>query len=1035
MLSRAPFKVRVLRWGVLGAVVATSVGIALFEGRASYIQAGILTQWARDMAFAVQPGPADDAQFPTNGPYDERLGYTGIPSFVKRLTAKGFAVDHQAAPSERMRVFASSNGYAIYREKNQTGLSVLDQTGQPIFAKSFPRWTYTEFRTVPPLVANTLLFIEDRHLLDERHNRRNPAVAWQRFAGAAVARVPGMSDVVPVRGGASTLATQIEKFRHSPGGRTDDAGEKLKQMLSASLRAYMDGPDTLAARQRILVTYLNATPLGSRPGYGEIIGIADGLAVWFGTDFSEANRVLTSAPKNAAALSRKAEVYKQVLGLLLAQRRPAHYLAGDPTALEMLADHYLGALKNAGHIDPNLYESARAAKLAFSDKAPAPLPVSFTERKAADLVRTELLNALRLPGLYTLDRLDMTVGSTIDRTAQAAVTRVLGRLNERQYVKTLGMVGHNLLSPTADPAKVAYSVVLYERGKDHHALRIHADSLDKPFNLNTGAKLILGSTAKLRTTATYLNIIASLHETHGNAPHAELAALTRTPRDPLTDWSIGYLLGAKDRSLQPMLDAAMQRTYSASPYETFFTGGGQHRFGNFNKDDNGKVPSVAYALRHSINLPFIRLMRDITRHHLAMDREAFDENDPERSRAAYLRRFADREGRAYLHRFYEDYRGLSPKEALEFLAARTRAKPHSLAVIFRSVRPNADIAALDDFLATRVTAPLGRNDVEALYGKYEAGRFSLNDRGYIAGIHPLELWLVSYMRQRPNAGWDELTSASAKERQDVYSWLVKTSRKHRQDVRIRILKEEEAFNRVLKDWRAQGYPFAQIVPSYATAIGSSGDRPDALARLMGIIINDGVDVPMTSIERISFAAATPFETELSYSAPRAPVRVFAPEVARTLKRALKSVVEGGTAIRLNDAFHDVDGSPLEMGGKTGTGDNRFKTFNAAGNVLESRAVDRTATFAFFLGDRFFGTITAYVPGEDADHYGFTSSLALQLLKSIAPSIQELIDTPAASVRMAVHLPGRTPTASVQEVRVDTPLEGVTSGPSGREPAT
>jgi membrane peptidoglycan carboxypeptidase len=974
------------------------------------------------MAFAVQPGPAPDAQFPAAGPFDERLGYTAIPSFVERLTGKGFTVDQQAAPSEQMHAFVAEGGYAIYREKNQAGLKIVDRSGNPIYSKSFPQWIYTDFKTVPRLMADTLLFIEDRQLLDDRFGRRNPAVSWNRFIGAAAARVPGLSEVVPVRGGASTLATQIEKFRHSPGGRTGSAEEKLTQMLTASLRAYMDGPDTTAARQRILVTYLNSTPLGSRAGYGEIIGIADGLAAWFGTDFKEANRVLSETPRTDAARARKAEIYKQVLSLLLAQRRPAFYLGSDHAALESLTNRYLGALKISGVIDPGLYKAARAAKLKFTKTPPAPLPVSFTERKAADLVRTELLNTLRVPGLYSLDRMDLTVQSTIDREAQRDVVRVLDRLDERDYVKSLGMTGENLLG-NSDPSKVAYSVVLYERGEDHHTLRVHADSLNKPFNLNSGGKLILGSTAKLRTTATYLNIIAALHEKYSEMPRKTLAAAAQNDADPLTAWSVDYLLTAKDTSLQAMLDAAMQRTYSASPYETFFTGGGKHTFNNFNKDDNGKVPTLEYALRHSINLPFIRLMRDITRHHLAMDREEFDDSDPARSRAAYLRRFADREGREYLSRFYDDYKDLSPDAALEMLASHTRTKPHSLAVIFRSVRPLASVTEFEDFLRARVNTPLDSKNIQTLYKKYAIDRFSLMDRGYIAGVHPLELWMVSYMQSHPKASWSEYTVASTYQRQEIYGWLFKTNRKHRQDSRIRILKEEEAFKRVLKDWRAQGYPFAQIIPSYATAIGSSGDRPDALARLMGIILNDGFDVPITNVERISFAGATPFETELGYASPKAPVRVFAPEVARTLKRTLASVVEGGTAIRLHNTFHAPDGNALVVGGKTGTGDNRYKTFGAGGTVIESRAVDRTSTFVFFLGERFFGTITAYVPGEDADNYAFTSALALQLLKSIAPTVQRLIDTPAAPQQLAVHA-----VTQMQEARVTTPLQGVADGP-------
>ncbi len=85
-------------------------------------------------------------------------------------------------------------------------------------------------------------------------------------------------------GGGSTLATQIEKFRHSPHGRTTGDVEKLRQMLTASARAYLDGPDTLAARRRIMTAYLNSSRSARCPGYGEIIGVPEALWIWFGTE-------------------------------------------------------------------------------------------------------------------------------------------------------------------------------------------------------------------------------------------------------------------------------------------------------------------------------------------------------------------------------------------------------------------------------------------------------------------------------------------------------------------------------------------------------------------------------------------------------------------------------------------------------------------------------------------------------------------------------------------------------------------------------
>jgi hypothetical protein len=46
---------------------------------------------------------------------------------------------------------------------------------------------------------------------------------------------------------------------------------------------------------------------------------------------------------------------------------------------------------------------------------------------------------------------------------------------------------------------------------------------------------------------------------------------------------------------------------------------------------------------------------------------------------------------------------------------------------------------------------------------------------------------------------------------------------------------------------------------------------------------------------------------------------------------------------------------------------------------------------FFLGDRFFGTITAYVAGREADNYHFTSFLPVRVLKVMAPKLMPLIE--------------------------------------------
>jgi hypothetical protein len=91
-------------------------------------------------------------------------------------------------------------------------------------------------------------------------------------------------------------------------------------------------------------------------------------------------------------------------------------------------------------------------------------------------------------------------------------------------------------------------------------------------------------------------------------------------------------------------------------------------------------------------------------------------------------------------------------------------------------------------------------------------------------------------------------------------------------------------------------------------------------------------------------------------------------------------------VRLRGAFVDQNGEPLVLGGKTGTGDNRRGTFNAAGDRVGWETLNRTATFVFYVGDRYYGVLTASVDGPESDQYTFTSSLPLGVLQLLAPDI-------------------------------------------------
>ncbi|MCB1844546.1 MAG: hypothetical protein KDI09_16415 [Halioglobus sp.] len=118
------------------------------------------------------------------------------------------------------------------------------------------------------------------------------------------------------------------------------------------------------------------------------------------------------------------------------------------------------------------------------------------------------------------------------------------------------------------------------------------------------------------------------------------------------------------------------------------------------------------------------------------------------------------------------------------------------------------------------------------------------------------------------------------------------------------------------------------------------------------------------------------------------------EVAQVVKAGLIDVVENGTARALLPSLKKPDGSRHTVGGKTGTGDHRYEVYAGGGRLIESRVVNRVATFVFQIDDRFFGTITAFVAGPDAEHYKFTSGLPVRLLAALMPLLAPMLDSPA-----------------------------------------
>ncbi|MGK0362951.1 MAG: membrane peptidoglycan carboxypeptidase, partial [Bradymonadia bacterium] len=856
-------------FGFLGGLV----GMEIQEGR---LQAMAIERIAQDIHHHVELGESASIIFPLQGPYDARLGYTALPRFIYRLKAQGAQIVAQAQWSERLTDLVQRFSlFPVYDEKAVAGLTVLDRHGAPLYDVVASTRAYFEFGEIPPVVAKTLMFVENRELLDPDQRHRNPAVEWDRFMYAVGQK--GIEMVKPGHKvpGASTLATQMEKYRHSKGGRTQGAVDKFRQMASGALRAYLHGPDTRHARQEVLRDYLNSVPLSAVNRHGAVHGYGDAMWAYFGSDFDTVNATLhgiDAMSADPADLGPTGEFYRQTVALMLSLRRPSRFLLTDHDTLEQMVDYHL-QLMHAGNVIPAaLRDAALDARLDFQDEAEiAPIPA--TDRKAADATRIATMESLGLDRLYTLDQLDLTVTSTFDGAVQQQVSAMLSALQTVEGATAAQLFGRSLLEKGNDPSNIEYSVSLYERVGDMNAIRVHTDTINGPFSLNDGMKLELGSTAKLRTLITWLEYTAELYDAERDN--------TATPphvRDTLHRWVHAKMRRDPEIGLAELLERALDREFSASPAERFFTGGGIHVFHNFDDDDDTRVVTIREALRRSINLPCVRMMREIAHHityrEAGIDSLLRDMDNPKRRE--YLERFALFEGEVYLQRAIDRYRNMTADAALEALSMRGRDHLDALAIVFRAARPEADLAAMTAWLTRRLEEQPDADELERLYAKI-AG-FDLQDRGYVTRIHPLELWRVGRRRTHPGETDAQIIAAARAPTLEVYRWLIDSGSRRKQNTRLHIMIEQDAFDEIHARWKALGYPFDAFIPSYGTALGSAGDRPTALAKLMGVLSAGGVRYPVRAITRYHFAQFTPFETVISAPANDG-LQVLKPEVA------------------------------------------------------------------------------------------------------------------------------------------------------------
>src|SRR5262245_53826226 len=228
-------------------IVILALGLAalgfMYECRTSRFQALVFHRLASRLSFKMERGKSPSIVLP-GGPADDRLGYARLSDFEQSLSERSYRISRQASFAPPLVLIARAGINPPYTEKNSAGLRLLDRHGEVLFDGTSTRHHFKSYEDIPDPIVPALLFIENRELFSDRYPYRNPAVEWDRLAYVAVLygqKAAGLGGDVQ---GGSTLATQIEKYRHSAAGLTSSPEEKLRQISSASLRAYRNGIDT-----------------------------------------------------------------------------------------------------------------------------------------------------------------------------------------------------------------------------------------------------------------------------------------------------------------------------------------------------------------------------------------------------------------------------------------------------------------------------------------------------------------------------------------------------------------------------------------------------------------------------------------------------------------------------------------------------------------------------------------------------------------------------------------------------------------------
>ena len=974
-----------------------------------------------------------------DSPRWKRDGMIYYPQLFDVLKNGGFQIDKEThlvlTPQAKKLFDMGIIPFNHYQGKAFSGLKIVDRHKKMVYLYKHPN-QFKNFKHISPFILKALLVWENdklRHRLFDKN--KNGAELNYLIEGPRIAKSVSEYLQYKITGegaysGASTLMTTLEKITNTPGGKTHNVNDKINQMIGAGLHLYGGDSDLNSSLgsgsgkaeekgngngngvEKALVDFLNTVPMagGPKSHAGELFGFGASYYAWFGYTIDGLNEQLKSKDSQV-----RSQAYKNICSLIVSIRRPSELLR-SPDRVDKQANLLLSRLNKKKLLNSALYVKSRTMKPAWNPQRNHRYQLDYALHREASSARNQYTQLIRRAvaeksgraeskkiNLQTVDAMSVAIEMTTDAQLEKDIRGVLDDMYTETAQKTPFVQGRQkglLYGLNLEELKnIQYGAIVLEIDEDRHwKILANTDTQSNVvYNPAKQGRFQWGSTAKLRVLVNYLTIIhdEALLLQSAYKESKELSKKTSKEQASKDSYHIklkeygnssvtikrllaSYIKKYPDATMKQILAWSMSRRISANPDRKFLTGESWHQFHNYQKSDDQKNPNIWQMTTDSINLSFVRLMRDVVDYYIEQsgyNKIAIltDKNNPVRKKI--IDDAVKKEEMFYLN-------------GLNFFVERIQDSFSDVFLMDEKIAGNEGVTDKAIIIRARdiikqMNLPLDKSVENNVYNhsyKKSGEKYRMLLSWFKRITHYEKKWLLARVRQQHNRDSDLIAIEQTRIIQQTSQWL--RSSKFWIKNTLYTHMERQAFAQgVTPAWKKLGYPF-NVSPSYAVVLGSSGDTPMSLVELAGILLNDGVhEKNISSIERIILAPESEFETPFKIIHQQ---EVIIPRaVAIVARKAMEGVLHKGTAIFASR--HPLMKYVQSAGAKTGTGDNRYN----------QEPVNRSAAVLSVLDTgegkaKYAICITMSVTDGDIAHYKFTSKVPVRILSRIADHLSPVI---------------------------------------------